>query len=90
MNSFRFLHAADLHLDCQLKGLEQYEGAPVQQIRDSTRRALENLIELAIAEQVAFVVIAGDLFDGKWTDIQTGLWTANQFRRLEKQGIKVT
>ena len=89
MTNFRFLHAADLHLDCQLKGLEQYEGAPVQQIRDSTRRALENLIELAISEQVAFVVIAGDLFDGKWTDIQTGLWTANQFRRLEKQGIKV-
>ena len=89
MNSFRFLHAADLHLDCPLKGLEQYEGAPVQQIRDSTRRALENLIELALAEQVAFIVIAGDLFDGKWTDIQTGLWTVNQFRRLEKQGIKV-
>ncbi len=89
MNSFRFLHAADLHLDSPLKGLEQYEGAPVQQIRDSTRRALENLIELASTEQVAFVVIAGDLFDGKWTDIQTGLWTANQFRRLEKHGIKV-
>ena len=89
MNSFRFLHTADLHLDCQLKGLEQYEGAPVQKLRDATRRALENVIDQALLEQVAFVVIAGDLFDGRWTDIQTGLWTAAQFRRLEKQQIKV-
>lgn len=89
MNSFRFIHAADLHLDCQLKGLEQYEGAPVQKLRDAPRRALENLIDLAIAEQVAFVVIAGDLFDGKWTDIQTGLWTSQQFQRLARHQIRV-
>lgn len=89
MSGFRFLHAADLHLDCQLKGLEQYEGAPVQKLRDAPRRALENLVDLAIAEQVAFVVIAGDLFDGKWTDIQTGLWTSQQFQRLARHQIRV-
>ncbi len=89
MKPFRFLHAADLHLDCQLRGLDQYEGAPVETLRQATRVALENLIQLAIDEQVAFVIIAGDLFDGQWTDIQTGLWTAQRFRRLEKQGINV-
>lgn len=89
MKSFRFIHAADLHLDCQLKGLDQYEGAPVETLRRATRMALENLIQLALEEQVAFVVIAGDLFDGQWTDIQTGIWTARQFRRLEKAKIAV-
>ena len=85
----KFLHAADLHLDAQLKGLEAYEGAPVARIRNATRVAFENVVALAIREKVAFVVLAGDLFDGKWTDQQTGLWTAGQFRRLEREGIKV-
>ena len=29
---FKFLHAADLHLDSPLKGLERYEGAPVEML----------------------------------------------------------
>jgi len=89
MASFKFLHAADLHLDCLLKGLEDYEGAPVERIRNATRAAFENLVTLAIRERVHFVVIAGDLFDRRWTDIQTGLWTAHQFRLLEREGIPV-
>ncbi len=28
-----FLHAADIHLDSPLKGLERYENAPVDRIR---------------------------------------------------------
>ena len=47
---FRFIHAADIHLDSPLKGLEQYDGAPVEAIRGATRRALEKLVSLAIAE----------------------------------------
>lgn len=85
----RFLHAADLHIDSPLRGLETYEGAPADRIRSATREAFENLVTLAIDECVAFVVLAGDLFDGKWPDIRTGLWTANQFRRLERADIPV-
>lgn len=85
----RFLHAADLHIDSPLRGLEAYEGAPAERIRSATREAFENLVTLAVDERVDFVVLAGDLFDGKWPDIRTGLWTANQFRRLERAGIPV-
>ncbi len=87
--SMKFLHAADVHLDSPLKGLELYEGAPATRIRNATREAFENLIRLAIAEKVRFVILAGDLFDGKWTDLQTGLWVAGQFRRLERENIAV-
>ncbi|MBM82862.1 MAG: DNA repair exonuclease [Planctomycetaceae bacterium] len=87
--SLRFLHCADLHIDSPLRGLEAYEGAPVERLRSATRESFENLITLAVRERVAFVVIAGDLFDGKWQDIQTGLWTAAQFRRLEREEIPV-
>ena len=54
---FKFIHAADIHLDSPLRGLEQYDGAPVQAIRDAARRALANLVDLAIEQEVAFVLI---------------------------------
>jgi len=44
----KFLHAADIHLDSPLRGLERYEGAPVEKIRLASRLALENLVALAI------------------------------------------
>ncbi len=43
-----FLHAADIHLDSPLRGLERYEGAPVERIRGASRRAVDRLIDLAI------------------------------------------
>ena len=64
MSSFCFLHAADIHLDSPLHGLERYEGAPVEALRGATRAAFDNLVELAIGEGVAFVLLAGDLYDG--------------------------
>jgi len=85
---FQFLHAADIHLDSPLRGLERYPGAPVQEIRLATRRAFERLVELAIREKVSFVVLAGDLFDGNWKDYNTGLYFAAQMARLRESGIK--
>lgn len=82
MARFRFVHAADLHLDSPLRGLEADPGAPVELIRGATRRALGRLVDLAIAEDAAFVVIAGDVYDGDWPDYGTGLYFAAQMRRL--------
>lgn len=87
--SFSFIHAADIHLDSPLTGLEQYEGAPVDQIRSATRDAFKNLIDTAIENQVAFIIIAGDLYDGDWKDYNTGLFFASQMVRLQKENIKV-
>ncbi len=86
---FRFLHAADIHLDSPLKGLEAHEDAPVDQLRGATRRAFDNLIDLAIEEEVDFVLISGDLYDGDWKDYNTGLFFADRMGRLNRAGIKV-
>lgn len=86
---FRFIHAADIHIDSPLRGLEAYPGAPTERLRNATREAFENLVQLAIDENVSFVIIAGDLFDGQWRDMNTGIWTARQFRKLEQAGIPV-
>lgn len=84
---FKFLHAADVHLDSPLHKLDLYEGVPVDEFRQATRRAFVNLIEMAISENVAFVLIAGDLYDGDWKDYNTGLFLVNQMARLHDQNI---
>jgi exonuclease SbcD len=84
---FKFIHAADIHLDSPLRGLEQYDGAPIQEIRDAARKALGNLVDLAIEQKVSFVLIAGDLYDGDWRDYNTGLFFVEQVRRLREAGI---
>lgn len=89
MESFKFVHAADIHLDSPLSGLQRYEGAPVTFIRLATRKAFENLVDYCIDEKVNFLLLAGDLYDGEWKDYNTGLFFASQMSRLKREGIKV-
>jgi len=86
---FKFLHTADIHLDSPLKGLEKYDGAPVESIRNASRRALECLVQTAIDQHVAFMLIAGDVYDGDWRDYNTGLYFVSQMARLREAEIPV-
>jgi exonuclease SbcD len=86
---FKFIHAADIHLDSPLRGLSSYESAPVEQLRGATRDAFKQLVTTAIEDQVSFVVLAGDLYDGAWKDYNTGIFFAQQMGRLDKAGIRV-
>ncbi|MEI8372025.1 MAG: DNA repair exonuclease [Planctomycetota bacterium] len=85
----RFLHAADAHIDSPLRGLDSHDEAPVDVLRSATRRAFENLIQLAIDENIDFLVIAGDLYDGDWKDYNTGLFLRGQLARLRDNHIPV-
>jgi len=85
----KFIHAADVHLDSPLLGLQHYEGAPIEELRGATRQAFLNLINLAISENVEFVLIAGDLYDGDWKDHKTGLFFAKQMTKLRDANIPV-
>jgi DNA repair exonuclease SbcCD nuclease subunit len=84
MTEFRFLHAADIHLDSPMRGLEADPDAPVRLLREASRAAFRNLINAAIEENVAFVLIAGDLDDGDW---RTGLFFTEQVAKLSDSGI---
>ncbi|WP_054968323.1 metallophosphoesterase family protein [Alicyclobacillus ferrooxydans] len=86
---FKFIHAADLHLDSPLRGLSALADAPTEEIRTATRKALQNLVDLCIAERVAFVLIAGDVYDGDWEDYTTGLFFTKSMARLREHGIRV-
>lgn len=86
---FSFIHAADIHLDSPLRGLELSEDAPLDEIRGATRKAFDNLVDLAIREKVDFVLLAGDIYDGDWKDFNTGLFFTKRMVKLNEEGIKV-
>ena len=84
---FKFVHAADIHLDSPLRGLARYDGLPLEQFRGATRRAFERLIDLCRDEGAAFLLIAGDLYDGEGRDFNTALFFAAEMSRLNKLEI---
>lgn len=86
---FRFLHAADLHLDSPLRGLAARAEAPAEALRGASRRAFDRFIRLAIDEAVDFVVIAGDIYDGDWKDYNTGLYFRSRMVQLKQAEIPV-
>ncbi len=86
---FKFIHSADIHLDSPMRRLARYEGAPVEEARGATRRALENMVDLAMNEKADFVLICGDIYDGDWGDYHTGLFFISQMAKLHDAGIGV-
>lgn len=69
---FRFVHAADLHLDSPFRGLSAH-GALQARLAQSTFEALERIVRLAIDEKALFVVLAGDLFDERDRSVRARL-----------------
>ena len=87
MSAFTFLHAADLHLGSPLAGLAGRDQDLAERFVAAGREAFSNLVGHAIAERVAFVVCAGDVFDREWADLSIGLFFARELARLERAGI---
>ena len=78
---FKFLHAADIHLGYQQYGLaERY---------DDFTEGFQWIIETALRERVAFLLIAGDLFEKRTLDPRTLLIAVKEFQRLKEAGIPV-
>jgi len=88
MSTFTFLHAADLHLDTPFEGLSVDQPELARQLREASLVAFDRLVETAIDRGVAFVVLAGDVYDG----IERGLRAQVRFRqglgRLHSKGIR--
>ena len=86
---FSFLHAADLHLGSPLLGLALKDEAIARRFAEASRRAFTSLVTQAINERVAFVLIAGDIYDGEWRDTSIGLFFARELARLHRELIPV-
>lgn len=86
---FRFVHAADIHLDSPLRSLALRDGALAELIGNATRRAFVRIVDLCLEERVDALLIAGDLYDGEQTSMKTARFLAGQLRRLHEAGIGV-
>jgi DNA repair protein SbcD/Mre11 len=87
MTGFSFIHAADLHLGSPLAGLAARDAELARRLASAGRQAFEDLVSRAIERAVAFVVVAGDVYDGDWADTTIGLFFARQVARLDRAGI---
>jgi len=84
---FTFIHAADLHIDSPLAGLRLKDEDVARRFANAGRRAVETLIAETIASEAAFLIIAGDVFDGNWKDVTTGLFFVRAISALHRAGI---
>ncbi|SEB93274.1 DNA repair exonuclease SbcCD nuclease subunit [Rhizobiales bacterium GAS191] len=89
MTAFTFLHAADLHLGSPFLGLSLKDEELARRMASAGRDAFHAMVEAAIAKKVAFVVIAGDIYDGEWKDASIGLFFNREVARLDRAGIRV-
>src|SRR5882757_4634702 len=89
MASFTFLHAADLHLGSPFVGLSLKDEELARRFASASREAFGNLVQAAIDQKAAFVVIAGDIYDGEWKDASIGLFFNRELARLDREGIPV-
>ena len=82
----RFLHLADVHLDTPFAGR-----APRlrSRLREAVRDAFRRAVDLAIAEELDAVLIAGDLFDSDTFSFETERFLVAQLRRLVESSITV-
>ena len=86
---FSFIHAADLHIDSPLAALGKRNADAAALFAHAGRKAVEALIDETLNSGAAFLVIAGDVFDGAWNDYTTGLFFIRELGRLEREGIPV-
>jgi exonuclease SbcD len=89
MADFKFVHAADIHLDSPLLGLRSRSPEYAERVQQASRKAFDNLVALAIDENARFLLLAGDLFDGNLRHVPTGHFFLDRMRRLEEAGVEV-
>jgi DNA repair exonuclease SbcCD nuclease subunit len=85
----KFIHAADIHLDSPLQSLALQDQTQITRMRRACRDAFEGLVDFSIEQQVAFVLLAGDLYDHDSPNMQTAVFLRNQLARLEQKRIRV-
>jgi exonuclease SbcD len=86
---FTFLHAADLHLGSPLTGLAMKDEDVARRFAAASREAFSEFVARALTEKVAFVLIAGDVYDGDWKDTSIGLFYNREVARLARAEIPV-
>ena len=82
----RFLHIADVHLDTAFTGRSDDSR---NRLRQASRDALARCVDVAVAEQVDAVLIAGDLLDRNHLSFATERFLLARLAELDDADIQV-
>jgi len=85
---FKFIHCADLHLDSPFECIQSIDPEIASKLRDATFGAFENVVDLAIKEDVDFLIVAGDVYDGADRSLRAQWRFYDALRRAADSGIQ--
>ncbi len=88
MRPFSFVHAADLHIDSPFRGVTADSPAVAEALYSSTFRAFDALIEMTLEREADFLLVAGDVYDGKDRSLRAQLRLRDGLVRLADRGIQ--
>ena len=86
--SFRFVHAADFHLDSPFTGIRETEPNVADILRRATFDAYERVITICIDCGVDALLVAGDIFDGADRSLAAQIRFVRGLERLNDAGIR--
>ncbi|MFD2443094.1 exonuclease SbcCD subunit D [Bacillus sp. CGMCC 1.16607] len=89
MKKITFLHTADLHLDSPMVGLSHLPEKMYKKLLNSTFSAFRRVVDTAIENQVDFLIIAGDIYDGEDRSIRAQVRFRSEMERLQAANIPV-
>ncbi len=87
--NIKFIHCADLHLDSPFQGLTTKEPSLADRFKHSTNEAFVKIIDICLSENVNFLTVGGDTFDGVDRSLKAQILLRDQFERLHKANIAV-
>lgn len=90
METVRFIHAADLHLDAAFRGLAQDVSPELAtRLHEATFTALERLVALCEKERPDMLILAGDVYNQEDRSVRAQLRLRDGCVRLERAGVRV-
>lgn len=88
LDTWCFVHAADLHLDTGFEGVGRLDERLAQRLRDASLEAFDALVDLTLQRDAVFLVLAGDVYDGAERGLRAQLRFEQGVRRLADAGIR--
>lgn len=90
METIKYVHAADLHLDASFKGLARAGNEQLAtKLAEATFKALANIGRLCEQERPDFLLLAGDIYNQEDHSVRAQLRLQELFINLEKLKIPV-
>jgi DNA repair exonuclease SbcCD nuclease subunit len=86
---FKFLHSGDFHLEQPGEGPPDAPEGLADVLIECPYRAAKQVFDTAIAEEVDFVILAGNLLDVDLTGPRGMLFLVEQFERLRERRVPV-